>query len=47
MQKYLTGTDHVYNPQIVLVSGKLREALNEEERKLLQNAAAEAGTSSA
>jgi tripartite ATP-independent transporter DctP family solute receptor len=42
VQKYLTVTNHVYNPQIVLVSGKLWESLNEEERKLLQDAAAEA-----
>ena len=42
VQKYLTVTNHVYNPQIVLVSGKLWESLNEEERKLLQDAATEA-----
>ena len=42
VQKYLTVTNHVYNPQIVLVSGKLWEALDEEERELLQDAAAEA-----
>src|SRR3712207_9022305 len=38
-QKYLTVTKHVYNPQVVLISGKLWNALNEEERKLLQDAA--------
>lgn len=42
VQKYLTVTRHVYNPQAVLVSGKLWNALNEEERGLLRQAAAEA-----
>jgi tripartite ATP-independent transporter DctP family solute receptor len=42
VQKYVTVTNHVYNPQIVLVSGKLWGALNDEERQLLQQAAAEA-----
>lgn len=42
VQKYLTVTNHVYNPQIVLVSGKLWDSLNQEERKLLQDAAMEA-----
>jgi TRAP-type transport system periplasmic protein len=42
VQKYLTVTKHVYNPQIVLVSGKLWDKLNAEERKLLQDAAIEA-----
>jgi tripartite ATP-independent transporter DctP family solute receptor len=42
VQKYVTVTNHVYNPQIVLVSGKLWTSLNEEERKLLQDAATEA-----
>ena len=42
VQKYVTVTNHVYNPQIVLVSGKLWSTLNDEERQLLQQAAAEA-----
>jgi tripartite ATP-independent transporter DctP family solute receptor len=42
VQKYVTVTNHVYNPQIVLVSGKLWGTLNDEERQLLQQAAAEA-----
>jgi tripartite ATP-independent transporter DctP family solute receptor len=42
VQKYLTVTKHVYNPQIVLVSGKLWDKLNAEERKLLQDAVVEA-----
>ena len=42
VQKHLTITRHVYNPQIVLVSGKLWDKLNEAERKAVQDAAAEA-----
>ena len=42
VQKYLTITRHIYNPQIVMVSGKLWSKLNEDERKLLQEAAVEA-----
>ena len=42
VQKHLTITRHVYNPQIVLVSGKFWDKLNDDERKLLQDAAAEA-----
>ena len=42
VQKYVTVTNHVYNPQIVLISGKLWSALNDEERQLVQQAATEA-----
>jgi TRAP-type transport system periplasmic protein len=42
VQKYLTVTNHVYNPQVVLVSGKLWTSLNDEERQLIQAAADEA-----
>lgn len=42
VQKYLTLTRHTYNPQIVLISGKFWSKLNEDERKLLQDAALEA-----
>ena len=42
VQKYLTLTNHTYNPQIVLVSGKLWGQLNDDEKKLLQEAAVEA-----
>ena len=42
VQKYLTITKHVYNPQIVLVSGKFWDKLNADERKAIQDAAAEA-----
>jgi tripartite ATP-independent transporter DctP family solute receptor len=42
VQKYLTETRHVYNPQIVLISKRFWDRLNEEERKVLQDAAVEA-----
>jgi TRAP-type transport system periplasmic protein len=42
VQKYLTLTRHTYNPQIVLVSGKFWDKLSQDERKLFQEAAAEA-----
>ena len=42
VQKYLTLTQHTYNPQIVLISSKFWDKLNEDERKLLQDAAVEA-----
>jgi tripartite ATP-independent transporter DctP family solute receptor len=42
VQKYLTLTQHTYNPQIVLVSKKFWDRLNGDEQKLLQEAAAEA-----
>lgn len=42
VQKYLTLSNHMYNPQAVLVGAKFWNKLNEDERKLLQEAAAEA-----
>jgi TRAP-type transport system periplasmic protein len=42
VQDYATETRHVYNPQIVLVSKQFWDELNEDERKLLQEAAVEA-----
>jgi tripartite ATP-independent transporter DctP family solute receptor len=42
VQKHLTITRHVYNPQIVLVSGKLWDKLNADERKAIQDSATEA-----
>ncbi|WP_105400682.1 TRAP transporter substrate-binding protein [Neorhizobium sp. T7_12] len=42
VQKYLTVTRHQYNPQIVLVSKKFWDGLNEEEKGILQSAATEA-----
>ncbi|CDZ33024.1 TRAP transporter substrate-binding protein [Neorhizobium galegae] len=42
VQKYLTVTRHQYNPQIVLVSKKFWDGLNDEEKGILQSAATEA-----
>jgi len=42
VQKYLTVTRHIYNPQIVIMSKKAWDKLNEDERKVIQDAAAEA-----
>ena len=42
VQKYLTITNHIYNPQIVIMSKKAWDKLNEDERKVIQDAAAEA-----
>lgn len=42
VQKYLTVTRHQYNPQIVLVSKKFWDGLNDEEKGVLQSAATEA-----
>ena len=42
VQDYLTLTNHTYNPQIVLVSGRFWDKLNADERTLLQEAAIEA-----
>lgn len=43
VQKYLTLTNHQYNPQSVIFSKKVWDALNTAERKVLQDAAVEAG----
>jgi tripartite ATP-independent transporter DctP family solute receptor len=42
VQKYLTLTRHTYNPQIVMISKKLWDKLNEDERKIIQEATLEA-----
>ncbi|WP_018238506.1 TRAP transporter substrate-binding protein [Ensifer sp. BR816] len=42
VQKYMTLTRHQYNPQIVLVSKKFWDGLNDEEKAVLQAAATEA-----
>jgi TRAP-type transport system periplasmic protein len=42
VQKYMTLTQHTYNPQIVMISAKFWEKLNEDERKLIQEATLEA-----
>lgn len=43
VQKHLTLTNHVYNPQSVIVSKKFWDTLNNDEKKLLSDAAIEAG----
>jgi len=42
VQKYLTLTNHTYNPQIVMIGAKFWNKLNADEKKLIQDAAAEA-----
>ncbi|MFD1626184.1 TRAP transporter substrate-binding protein [Azospirillum griseum] len=42
VQKYLTLSNHMYNPQAVLVSAKFWAKLNADERKLIEEAAQEA-----
>ncbi|MDQ2695924.1 MAG: TRAP transporter substrate-binding protein [Pseudomonadota bacterium] len=42
VQKYLTLTRHMYNPQIILMSKKTWDKLSEDERALVQEAASEA-----
>jgi tripartite ATP-independent transporter DctP family solute receptor len=42
VQKYLTNTRHIYNPQIVIVSKKFWDTLNADEQKLFKDAAVEA-----
>jgi len=44
VQKYLTLTNHVYNPQSVIISKKFWDKLNKDEQKLIGDAAVEAGT---
>ena len=42
VQKHLAITNHIYNPQIVVISKKAWDKMNEEERKVIQDAATEA-----
>ncbi|AOF93773.1 TRAP transporter substrate-binding protein [Sinorhizobium sp. RAC02] len=42
VQKYMTVTRHQYNPQIVLISKKVWDGLNDEEKAVFQSAATEA-----
>ncbi|CAO3432892.1 TRAP transporter substrate-binding protein [Azospirillum doebereinerae] len=42
VQKYLTVTRHIYNPQSLIVSKKFWDTLNADEKALFQSAAAEA-----
>ena len=41
VQKYMTLTNHQYNPQSVVISKKFWDALSAEEKKIVQDAAAE------
>jgi TRAP-type C4-dicarboxylate transport system substrate-binding protein len=41
VQGYLSTTRHVYNPTIVLISRKAWDGFNDEERRILENAARE------
>ncbi|WP_411886139.1 TRAP transporter substrate-binding protein [Polaromonas sp. YR568] len=43
VQKYLTLTNHVYNPQSVIISKKFWDTLTNDEKKLFSDAAIEAG----
>ncbi len=43
VQKYLTLTNHQYNPQSMIFSKKVWDGLNESERKIIADAASEAG----
>ena len=42
VQKHLTQTRHIYNPQALLVAKKTWDGMSAEERKLIEEAAAEA-----
>lgn len=42
VQKHLTLTRHIYNPQALLVSGRFWNGLSGDEKKIIQEAAAEA-----
>ena len=44
VQKHLTLTRHTYNPQIVIFSKRVWDRLDAEEKKLIEEAAAEART---
>jgi tripartite ATP-independent transporter DctP family solute receptor len=42
VQKYVSATGHIYNPQIVIISKKFWDTLNADEQKLIKDAAVEA-----
>lgn len=42
VQKYLSLTNHMYNPQLLTISKKTWDKLNDEEKKVIQDAANEA-----
>jgi tripartite ATP-independent transporter DctP family solute receptor len=44
VQKYLTETRHIYNPQALVVSKRFWDSLSAEEKKIVEAAAAEATT---
>lgn len=43
VQKYLTITNHVFNPMMLVASKKLWDSMSDEERQIIQSAATEAG----
>jgi len=43
VQKYLTETNHVYNPMGLVISKQFFDNLSEEEKKIVKDAAVEAG----
>ncbi|TEA80006.1 TRAP transporter substrate-binding protein [Allopusillimonas ginsengisoli] len=43
VQKYLTITNHVFNPMMLVGSKKLWDGMSDEEREIIQSAATEAG----
>ena len=43
VQKYISTTQHIYNPLVVLFSKKTWDRMSPEERKIIQDAANEAG----
>ncbi|WP_298233104.1 TRAP transporter substrate-binding protein [uncultured Azohydromonas sp.] len=42
VQKYMSNTRHIYNPQMLLVSKKFWDGLSADEKKIIQDAAVEA-----
>ncbi|MGO4392899.1 TRAP transporter substrate-binding protein [Variovorax sp. M-6] len=44
VQKYLTQTRHIYNPQALIVSRKTWDGMSEQEKKIIADSAAEATT---
>jgi len=42
VQKYVTVTNHMYNPQMLLMSKKIHDKLNDDEKKVLNEVAREA-----
>jgi TRAP-type C4-dicarboxylate transport system substrate-binding protein len=42
VQKYMSNTRHIYNPQMLLVSRKFWDGLSADEKKVIQDASVEA-----